>query len=110
MLRPSLFTHDFLLLMAGPLVWALHFLAIYGFTGVVCARPALPTQLVTWGVAGAGVVAIGMLVAVFVWVKPRAPQADDRQLVRQVGIGLAGLSGLAIVWETLPVFLAAPCT
>lgn len=110
MLRPSLFTHDFLLLMAGPVVWAVHFLAIYSFTGVICARPALPTSLVTWGVTLAGVAAIAVLALLFLWVRPRAPDADDRHLVRQVGIGLAALSALAIVWETLPLFLAVPCT
>lgn len=108
-MRLSLFTHDFLLLMAGPVVWAVHFVAIYSLTGIVCARPELPRSLVTWGVTLMGVAAIAALAAIFLWMRPRVADAAVRRFLLQVGIGLAALSGLAIVLETLPLFLAAPC-
>lgn len=97
-----------ILLVAGPIVWAVHFLAIYGFTGIVCARPTLEDSVVTWGVLGAGVAAIAGLAFVVLgaW---REGAKEGRPFARQVGAGLAAFAALAIVLETLPVFLATPC-
>ena len=104
----SLFTHDFLLLFAGPAVWAIHFLAIYGFTGVVCARPGTPPAWLAWGVAGAGLLAVAALAAC-VAVKPASSLADNRLFVRWLSIGLILLAILAIAWETLSVVMIPPC-
>ena len=97
------------LLAAGPVMWAVHFLAIYGFTGVVCARPAVDAGIVAWGVVGLGLAAIAVLVLVALGARRTASQTGSRPFAQQVGLGLAAFAALAIVWETLPVFLAAPC-
>ena len=57
--------HDLLLLFAGPIVWGLHFLAIYGFTGVACARPGAGPRWLGlawegWAVIFAGMVAVAV--------------------------------------------------
>jgi hypothetical protein len=111
--RSSTFTHDFLLLFAGPLVWAVHFLAIYGFTGVLCARPGmggawLGIAVASWVLVGAGVVAIVAVVLCFA-VKPRDATPDNRRFVRTVSMGLGLLAIVAIAWETLTVFLVPAC-
>lgn len=97
------------LLVAAPVVWAVHFLAIYGFTGVVCARPAVDAGIVAGGVAGLGLAAIAVLALAALAARRAASQDGRRPFVHQVGLGLCGFAALAIVWETLPVFLAAPC-
>lgn len=112
-MRASAFTHDFLLLFAGPLIWAIHFVAIYGFTGVVCARPDpgaawLGVGLLTWGLVGAALAAIAAIVACLA-VKPKDAATDNRSFVRWVSAGLGLLAIVAIVWETMTVFLVPSC-
>jgi hypothetical protein len=100
---------DLVLLVAGPVVWALHFLAIYGFTGVVCARPGVDAGIVAWGVAIGGVVAIALLAVLVLGARRAASREARRPFAQHVGQGLAAFAALAIVWETLPVFMAPPC-
>lgn len=112
-MRLSLFTHDILLLLAGPVVWAVHFLAIYGFTGVVCARPVahpgwLGIGLGSWGVGLAGLVAIAALAA-WLRMRPRTEEPHNSRFVRWVSVGLGLLAVVAIVWETLSIFLVPGC-
>ena len=112
-MRASSFTHDFLLLFAGPLIWSIHFLAIYAFTGIVCARPGAAASwwgigVVTWALAGAGLAAIAAIAAFFA-VKPRDAAPDNRSFIRRVSAGLGVLSIIAIVWETMTVFLVPSC-
>jgi len=97
------------LLVAAPVVWALHFLVVYGFTGVVCARPAIDPRVVPWGVLAAGIAAVALLAAIVLGVRRTAPEEGQGGFARQVGSGLAALAGLAIAWETLPVMLSVPC-
>lgn len=112
-MRLSTFTHDFLLLFSGPLVWAVHFLAIYGFIGVVCARGAagvswLGIGIGTWGVAGAGLLAIAAIAASFA-LQPRHAAPDNRRFVRWITVRLGLLAMVAIAWETVTVFLVPVC-
>lgn len=113
-MRRSPFTHDMLLLFAGPIVWALHFLAIYGFTGIACARALPAGQWLglgwhAWVLVGAGVLAAAALL-VTVRARPRSESPENRRFVRWVAIALAGLALLAIAWETMAVFLVPPCS
>lgn len=111
-MRTSTFTHDFLLLFSGPLIWAVHFVAIYSFNGILCARTAaqaswLGVGIATWGIGGAGILAIAAIAACLA-VEPRGAP-DSHGFVRWVTIGLGWLAIVAIVWETLPVFLVPAC-
>lgn len=108
------FTHDALLVFAGPLVWAVHFVGIYSFVGILCARPNtsfswLGQGLVTWGVLGAGLVAIALIAACLL-IEPRTTVPDNRSFVRWLSISLALLAVVAIIWETSSVFLIPSCT
>ena len=105
--------HDLLLLFAGPIVWGLHFLSIYGFTGMACARPVggaqgLGLSWQGWAVIAAGAVAAGVLVACL-RARPRSNLVHNREFLRVTGLALNGLALLAIVWETLAVVLLPGC-
>lgn len=109
----SVFTHDFLLLMAGPVVWAVHFVAIYGFIGVVCARPASQAQWLGVGWAGWVVVAMGLVAAgaLVAWlrVRPASAEPHNHRFLQRCSQALGWLALLAIAWETLAVFLVPGC-
>lgn len=105
--------HDLLLLFAGPIVWGLHFLAIYGFTGVACARPGTGPQWLGlswegWVVIGAGLVA-AVVLAAGLRARPRSSLVHNREFLRMTGLALSALALLAIVWETLAVVLLPGC-
>jgi hypothetical protein len=112
-MRPSAFTHDILLLFAGPIVWAVHFVAIYGLTGIVCARAGsagvwLGLAWHGWAIVGAGLLAAAALGACL-RVRPRSEDAHNRRFLRWSALALGALALLAIVWETLAVFLVPAC-
>jgi len=110
----SMFTHDILLLFAGPLVWAVHFVAIYGFAGVVCARTGaaqaqwLGIHLLAWGVCALGVAALAALATCFA-LAPRTAEPDNRSFVRITSRGLLLLAGVAVLWETISVLMLPAC-
>ncbi len=112
-MRPSPFTHDFLLLFSGPLIWALHFVAIYGFTGVLCARPGanatwLGLSVAAW-VLGAAATGAGAAIVICMAVAPRGGAPEQRRFVRWVARGLGVLALVAIAWETMSVLLVPGC-
>jgi hypothetical protein len=108
------FTRDILRLFSGPIIWAIHFLTVYGFTGVLCARPALHhawlgISLFAWGIGAATLVAITAVALLHFrdWrARLRAHQSDFLHLTAS-GLGL--LSIVAIIWETMPVFIVPAC-
>lgn len=107
-------THDLLLLFAGPLVWAAHFVLIYGLNGVVCARPGSAARWAglaweAWAIAGAGVLAAAVLAACAA-ARPRSASEHSRRFVRWTSLALLALALLAIAWETLAVFLVPACS
>ena len=113
-MRVSLFTHDFLLLFAAPLIWGLHFVGIYGFTGVLCARPGanaswLGLSVATWVLVAAGLAAAAAIIACMA-VAPRDAARENRRFVGRVGRGLGGLALVAIAWETMAVLLVPGCS
>lgn len=113
LLRLSSTGHDLLLLFAGPITWGLHFLAIYGFTGVACARPGAGVQWLGlswqgWVVIVAGLVAAAVLAACS-RTRPRSNLVHNREFLRMTGLALNGLALLAIVWETLAVVMLPGC-
>jgi hypothetical protein len=113
LVRLSSTGHDLLLLFAGPIVWGLHFLAIYGFTGVACARPAGGPQgpglsWQGWMVIVAGLVAAAVLLAC-VRARPRSNLVHNREFLRVTGLALIALALLAIAWETLAVVMLPGC-
>lgn len=110
----SAFIPDFLLIFSGPIVWAIHFVAIYGWTGLICARPGWDTEwmslpLIAWGVLGASVVAVAVIAFLAFGLHVERGEEENPRFTRWLTKALAGFSILAIVWETIPVFLVPAC-
>lgn len=108
------FTRVFLLMLSGPIIWAAHFLFVYGFTGIVCARPAfhiewMGVSITAWMVSIATLLSIAAIGAVQVRMRKRVPSAGDQRFVPVMTCMLALLAVVAIVWETLPAFIVPPC-
>lgn len=108
------FSVELLYLLAGPLIWLVHFLFIYIVNAVACARSALTGQWLglpasSWIiVAGSAAALAGMaLAASRQQARVRAQGAPSFHA--WLAAALCGLSAVAVVWETLPVFLMAAC-
>jgi len=96
------FARTALRMALGPIAWAAHFLAIYGFTGIACAR----------GFGGWVPAAIGLatLVAGGACTWAIVSGLRDRDAFeRWLSAMLAAAALLAIVWEAFPVLLVKPC-
>ncbi len=92
----------------GAIIWAAHFMAVYGYTAIVCAR-GLAQSL------GAG--AIAWTITLMTALAAVAAAALLRSAVRQgardfhhwMRAAVAGLALLAIVLQTLPAWMVPPC-
>jgi hypothetical protein len=89
-------------LAAAVIVWAAHFLAIYGFTGLACERGF--GHAVPWAVGGATLVAAAAVVAILL----RGLRGIG-DFEHALSAGLAAFALLAILWEGLAVLMVAPC-
>lgn len=113
-MRLPVATHDLLLLFAGPMVWAAHFVLIYGLNGIACARSGsaarwggLPWE--AWAIVAAGVLAAAVLAACAA-ARPRSESEHSRRFVRWTSLALLALALLAIAWETMAVLLVPACS
>lgn len=104
-------------LYIGPLAWAIHFLAIYGFTALACARDiaagAFGVGIVAWFVGAATVLAVVVL-GFTIWFAARegshgAPLPDPSGFVHWLTLAMAALAMLAVVWEALPLMFLKHC-
>ena len=98
-------------MVAGALVWALHFMAIYGFAALACARGFAGVRWLGIGVVArrigvATVIALGALLLIVARaLRGRAGGGFDAQITA----GVAALAAVAIVWETLPAVMVPTC-
>jgi hypothetical protein len=98
-------------MFSGALIWAVHFMAIYGFTTLACARAFATTQwlgigIVAWAIGAATIIALAAAVAVVVSATRTAPVIGFTDWITA---GVAALAALAIVWEALPVIMVPAC-
>jgi hypothetical protein len=103
-------------MLGGPLVWSVHFGAIYGFAALVCAGrigasgpfgvAAIPLFTVLASLAAGGAVAVLML-------RTLRARGDDETPVDAFMAALTLLTGsgalLAIAWNTLPALIEPAC-
>lgn len=112
------FTPTLFFMTGGFAIWAAHFFAIYGYTGLLCARPEwarlqiLNIGVVPLGVAAATIAALLALAVLLAWtlqsdVWPAGP-AGERRFLLVLSAGGAGLAAIAIVWEGIFSILAVP--
>lgn len=104
-------------LWVAPLVWAVHFLLIYGFTAHTCARKGtgggFDVASVPWFTGGATLLAVAiLLVTIAVSLRAGAREASLSQasaFVHWLTAAMTALVLLAVLWETLPVIWIAAC-
>ena len=110
-MRGSRFVRAATMSSAGAVVWAAHFVVIYGYTGLACARRFEPwgkslVALVPWVVATATLIACAAAVMLIV----RTLRADaPMDFTHWIGAGVASLALLAMLLEAVPVLLLPAC-
>jgi hypothetical protein len=117
----ALFTPTFLYLTGGLIIWAVRFLAAYIFTALACARgwddsavgevglvAAVVSFLTLVAVTGCG--AILFHAAVHLRRAPPEPAEENVRFIHVMAGSIAALALLAIIWETLPVFVIPICS
>jgi hypothetical protein len=89
--------------MSAPVViWALHFGAIYGATGVACARGAPQAAVVAVGVATLLAAVLLLVVVVRAWARRVRFEA-------WIAAALGGFALLGVLWEAVPVLIVEAC-
>lgn len=104
-------------LWVAPLVWAVHFLAIYGFTALACAREGsaawFGVDVVPWFVAGATLAAATTLLVTIGFAvrdgRCAVSLTEPSGFVHWLTAAIACLVLLAVLWETLPILLVPVC-
>lgn len=108
-------------MIAGPIVWALHFAAVYGWTASVCARTTDPAAART-GIAVLTLVAL-LLIAVIAWrawlqwdflddrdyEHDRPSVEDRREFLGHAGWLLAIVSAIGVIFVAMPAFFVGTC-
>lgn len=108
-------------MIAAPVVWAVHFVGVYGWTAVVCARLGEP-GLARTGTLLMSLVALG-LISVLGWrawrqwgyerygdhIHDRPTVQDRREFLGHSGLLLALVSGIAVIFVTMPVLFIGSC-
>ena len=125
--RDSLFA-----VIAGPLVWTVHFLTLYVFTAIACAKgffddEILGVRVVQLFGGAVTVVAVALILdaMMLAYRRWRGMPADGRpaplpphdkndidsrrRFMAYAGLLLSGLALIATIWETLPVVFFATC-
>lgn len=100
--------------MAGPLIWALHFGAVYGGQHVACAVSASGALPVRTGIVVATLIACLVLLAVGVaarkLVQPAPPASEDvPAFLHSVTLWLLGLSLFAVLASGLAGLMLPGC-
>lgn len=110
----SHFTRTALRMFSGPLIWGVHFLAIYVFAAVACARESFNPALVAavpWAVLGMTLLAATALLAMIVpAIRVAKHSRDDASVfIPWATAAFAALALIAVIWETLPVLMVPIC-
>ena len=112
------FTPALFFLIGGFAIWAAHFLVIYSYVGLLCARPEwarlqfMNIGAVSFGVAGATVIALLALAGLLAWAVRGGVQTAGRAIEPRfsllLSVGSAGLAAIAMVWEGIFSILIVP--
>lgn len=106
------FTRAFLLMFSGPLIWTVHFLAIYVFVALACARRFADVEWLGAGVAQwtVGVLTLASVAAVaMILLCYRRIDRNAADFVRWTTFALGALSVVAMVWEAVPAYVVPTC-
>jgi hypothetical protein len=112
----SPFVATTLRMSSGFLIWAIHFLIIYGFTALVCERGFVTVSwfgigVVPWIIGLATLIAVAATLALVLRARNdrRRRLNDTSDFVYWMTATLGGLALVAMLWEALPVLLVPTC-
>jgi hypothetical protein len=112
---------SFTFMLSGLLIWAVHFVVVYGFTGLVCARPGWARltiggwELIPFGITLATLLALAALIAVplasskRINTGPRMENIRAARLQHSIAIGGAVIALIAISWEAVSALVSPDC-
>lgn len=108
------FSRAFPFMLAGPIIWAGHYLFVYAINGIACARPALYSTWMDVPVSSWIIIAVSLLALAamtLIHLRLRAPMRDTANgaFLPWLAGALTLLSGVAVIWETMPVLLVPAC-
>ena len=108
------FSRAFLFMLASPIIWAAHFMFIYGVNGVACARPALHTiwagmPVSSWIIVAASVLALAAMALIYWRQRRDMLRTGEPGFLAWLAGMLSVLLAVAVVWETMPVLLVPAC-
>lgn len=97
-----------LLLLGGMIVWAIHFLGLYGIASVAAVVKDAEAPAALWIMGAFTLLCVGADVVVGAIAIRRNTGSDDGldRWVRFGGAGAAGLSLVAVIWQGLPILVA----
>jgi len=102
----------------GLAIWALHFTAIYALHAFACERDygertLLGLPWVMASVAGVTALALALLAAIFVAIRPRGPVLDggeaEPRFTLWFGAGACAISAFAVVFQAMPAMVLPTC-
>ena len=106
-----------LTMLAGALIWGVHFSVVYGFNAVACSRGLAATRVYGIGVVPlvigvtTAVCAVAALVTAAAAFRSAArSRSEGWRFVRYTTGMIAGFALLAMAWEALPAFYLPPCS
>ena len=88
-------------LLAGPIVWTVHFFALYIVASIFLT--SIASRVLTGLISLGCLAAIGWLV---VWTRRGQPVDEPDAWTHRVALLGIGLSGVAIFWQAMPALLA----
>lgn len=97
-------------LILAPVIWTLHFAAIYGLHGLACGR-GIMAGWIGWVIVLATILAAAALAAV-TWPTLRHARRGDESapsFLNHVGLLTCIIVAVALAWNTLPVLLVPAC-
>lgn len=108
---------EFVIALAGPVIWFAHFGAVYSIQGFGCQHASIDNGLVYWAMLALSVSALSALAVILATAyrsaerdRANANTADHWSFMHYLQLAIAGLAVLAVSWTTLAVFLLPPCT
>ena len=113
------FTSQLLFVLSGLIVWSVHFLVVYPFNAIACARgfagsEILGVDIVPLAILCVTIVALALIAAALFAATRRGSPAttggdDSGRFLRGLTLGVGLLSAVAVILETIPALMIPPC-
>ena len=95
---------DWRIMLGALLVWALHFLLVYGVASV--ADISDPAQEASWRTGGLVLTGLCLIALVIIAIRARG-EARVSPLARNMGLAGCVIGFIAIAWQSLPLLISA---